>query len=153
MPYFNSALALAALSWVAAVHAQAPGPANTNSGCYVGSDGTPGQTYYYSPTDTDDVGAYFGSEGSCDPGSYAQVQIITPTSGTIQCGYLPLDGTFDLSSCPNLPRGSAAAGSYEFQIFAGPGNGYAYLDFTITHTQQTETAPTPVQTVTVTPSE
>ena len=139
-------------SYLAAVQAQAPGPANTNPNCQIASDAGEGQTYYYAPSDTDDVGAYFESEGPCDAGSYAQIQLVTPSSGTIQCGYIPLDGSTNLVYCAGFPRGSVPAGSYEFQILADPGYQYFYNDFTITHTQETDTAATPTQTVTVTPS-
>lgn len=125
-------------SILALVHAQAPGPANNNPNCQINSQGISGDSYYYSSGDTDDVGIFVYSS-NCDPGSYAPVQLQTPTGSFIDCGYLALDCQEYLVSCPNFPRGSAGTGYYEFQYIVQTCC-YLYYDFGISHTQVTETA-------------
>jgi len=121
---------------VAAAIAQ-PGPGNTNQNCGVTTDYNYGGTLYYNPNDSDDFGAYLKGSG-CDAGSYGAVTLNTPSGGTVNCGYLALNGASNLVNCPNYPRGSSSGGGYQFNIDIGWAE--AYSPFTITHTQQTVTA-------------
>lgn len=147
----GSFLALAIVGCVAVIQAQAPGPRNQNLGCSIQGYFTADETYYYSPADTDDFGIYAQSAGTCDPGSFARVELVNYNFDFIECGYLPLDGSLQLISCPDYPRGPSLVGRYRFRFYALPAQ-YAAVPFTIVHSQTTETAPAPTQTITVTPS-
>lgn len=120
---------------LAAVAAAQPGPSNTDPSC-TGVTQLSGDTIYYSTLSTDDFGNLAEFNG-CSPGSYAQVRLQTPSGSTVNCGYIALDGLFHLTSCPDYPRGSSAAGAYEFLFDVGIFQGY--IPFTVVHTQQTYT--------------
>ena len=128
-----------------------PGPHNTNPACDLESDVGPGATYYYDPNDQQNLGAFYRSTGTCDDGSFAQVELAGP-SGTIQCGYANLDNAIHIVDC-GIFRGLLAAGTYQIRFYTrGPEVGFAMQQFSITHTQATEEAPTPSTTITTTPS-
>lgn len=122
-------------------------------------------TQYYNVSSVDDVGirmAYYvtQSKGPCRD-TFAQVNLVTPANGVVNCGSIALNSTGDgttysLLSCPNFPRGFASEGGYYFSATAAGDAAHITtytVPFTIVHTQATVTAtPSSITTVTTTPS-
>lgn len=121
-------------------------------------------TQYYNVSSVDDVGVqlafYIKNNGACQD-TVAQVNLVTPANGVVNCGSINVnptgDGTmYSLLSCPNFPRGLAGEGGYYFSATAAY-NSFSTttlsVPFTVVHTQATVTAtPSSVTTVTTTPS-
>jgi hypothetical protein len=92
--FFALAVGLGHLTHLA--QAVCPGPLNTAAGCNLGTPFTNGDTVYYDPADTMNVGANYVANGKCDKGSFAPATLVFQGKGgqKYDCGCLSLKGTF-----------------------------------------------------------